>query len=426
MKIFSKKFVPFYLVFLLLFSFAIRMYRIGEPGKYYFDEVYHVVTARAYSQNNPAAYDPFAPAPEENTAFDWLHPPLAKLIQATSIKIVGDNPTGWRLPSAIFGTAIVGATFVLGAMMFGVEVGLFAASVMAFENLMFVMSRITMNDVFVTFFVLLSFIFAHLYIKANKFNYLLLTSVALGLAASSKWSGFYAIFVIFVLVAFEKIRHKQFDFKIILLAVIPILIYFASYSQFWLQGHSVKQFIDLNKQIWWYQNRHDLEHSYGTTPLSCVPKGLGGPKTWCPWVLDVRGVYLSYEEYEQKAGFIYAIGNPLIFWGGIIAISYLVGKFLEEKRMVYLIVLLGYFIFWVPWIFSPRIMFLHHYLPSLPFMAISIGMMLFDVWKTKFKYLVVLILILFAAMFFFLYPISSGWPIDTAAIDKYMLLKTWR
>ena len=31
-----------------------------------------------------------------------------------------------------------------------------------------------------------------------------------------------------------------------------------------------------------------------------------------------------------------------------------------------LFLLLGYFALWTPWIFSPRIMYFHHYLPALP------------------------------------------------------------
>src|SRR3989344_5431728 len=140
-----KKLVIF-IILLTLFSLAIRLFRIGEPDHYYFDEVYHVVTARAYANNEPAAYDPFSPPPEEGTAYDWLHPPLA-----------------WRLPSVIFGTALVPATFILAFLLFGSTVAVFAALVIAFENLTLVMSRITMNDIFLTFFVVCSFVFAYLY-----------------------------------------------------------------------------------------------------------------------------------------------------------------------------------------------------------------------------------------------------------------------
>src|SRR3989338_9255296 len=155
-----KKFPVIFIIALTVFSLFLRLYRITEPNRYYFDEVYHAVTAKAYADNNPAAYNPFSPSPKEGTAYDWLHPPLAKLIQALSIKIFGDVPLGWRLPSVIFGTAIIPATFILAYILFGPLVAIFASAVIAFETLTFVMSRITMNDVFLVFFVLVSFIFA--------------------------------------------------------------------------------------------------------------------------------------------------------------------------------------------------------------------------------------------------------------------------
>jgi len=82
---------------LIIFAFAFRVFRLSIPTNYIFDEVYHVPTLRAYSQNNPAGYEWWQTAPEPNTAYDWLHPPLAKLIQAASVKILGDNSFAWRL-----------------------------------------------------------------------------------------------------------------------------------------------------------------------------------------------------------------------------------------------------------------------------------------------------------------------------------------
>lgn len=415
-----------FIIFLTLFSLALRAYRLTEPNHYYFDEVYHAVTAKAYADNNPASYNPFSPPPKEGTAYDWLHPPLAKLIQAGSIKIFGDVPLGWRIPSLIFGTAIIPATFVLVFILFGPLAAVFASTAIAFENLTFAMSRITMNDVFITFFVICSFIFVALYTKERKFKFLILTSAFLGLAVASKWSGVYAVAAIFGYLAMIAVKMKKINLRILLVLIIPSFMYVGTYGQYFLLGYSARDFINLHKQIWWYQNRHDLEHTYGTTALYCVPKGLSGPKTWCPWVLDARGVYFSYEQYGEKAGFIYALGNPLIFWSGIVAVSYLIGKFLEEKKKEYALVLLGYFVFWVPWIFAPRLMFLYHYLPSIPFLAIAIGTSLATIYKTKFKYAAVIILLVFVATFFYFYPISSGWPIKPDSIERYMWLKTWR
>lgn len=422
----NKKLIIF-IISLTIFSFVLRLYRFTEPNHYYFDEVYHAVTAKAYAENNPAPYNPFSPPPKEGTAYDWLHPPLAKLIQAGSILIFGDKPFGWRLPSVIVGTAIIPATFVLALILFGPWVAVFASTVIAFENLTFVMSNITMNDVFITFFTIVAFIFAALYAKRNKTSDLILTSIFLGLSVASKWSGLYAIGTIIVYLVIVDFLRKKINFKLLLLVIIPAVIYLGSYGQFWLQGHSISQFIDLNKQIWWYQNRHDLQHAYGTTPLYCVPKGLDGPRTWCPWVLDIRGVYFSYEQYgADKAGYIYALGNPLIFWAGLIAVSYLLGKFIEDQDKSSFLVLFGYFIFWVPWIFSPRIMFLYHYLPSIPFLAIALGYALTVIYKSKFKYLSFLIILIFIAAFFYFYPISSGLPIKVEDIKNFMWIKSWR
>lgn len=425
-KIVSPKLLLF-IVILTLTSFTLRAYRLNEPNHYYFDEVYHVVTAEAYAQNNPKAYDPFAPAPKKDTAFDWLHPPLAKLIQAASINVLGDSPLGWRLPSVLFGTAIVPATFVLALLYFGKKTAFFASTVIAFENLNLVMSRITMNDVFVTFFIVLAFIFCKLYIDKPKLKWILLISISLGLAVSSKWTGFYAVAAIFGYLFIWDLIKRHIDFKLIFLLIIPPICYLLSYSQFWLQGHSVNDFINLHKQIWWYQNRHDLQHSYGTTPIYCVPNGLTGTKQWCPWILDARGVYVSYEQYGNKAGYIYALGNPLVFWIGIVAVLYMLGRLFDrELKKEQVLLLLGYFIFWVPWIFSPRIMFLYHYLPAIPFMSVAIGYLLRDVYGTKFKYLAIFLLLLMIGSFAYFFPISTGLPIPIADIDNYMWLRTWR
>lgn len=417
------------LFFILLFSLVIRLYRISEPKKYYFDEVYHVVTARAYAQNNKAAYNPFSPPPEENTAFDWLHPPLAKMFQAASIKIVGDNSFGWRLPGAIFGTGVVAGVFILGLVLFNPTVAVFASLVIAFENLTFVMSRITMNDIFVTFFTLFSFIFAALYAKKGKNVFLILCSLFLGFAVSSKWTGLYAIIGILIFLAIWAVSkpRRNFNQYYIFIVVIPPIIYLLSYSQYWLMGYTVRDFVNLHKQIWWYQKRGDLKHSYATTPLFCAPEGLSGSKEFCPWALDVRPVYLSYESYgTDKAGYIYNLGNPLIFWLGVGAVSYTIGKFIEKRERKILLLLIGYFIFWLPWVFTPRILFFHHYLPSVPFMSIALGMGLATVAKTKFWMLSLAAVLIFALAFFYFYPISSGFPIPIDSIGKYMLLKTWR
>lgn len=414
-----------FLIAITSFSLLIRLFRLSEPNRYYFDEVYHVVTARAYAANNAAAYNPFAPPPEEKTAYDWLHPPLAKLIQAASIKTLGDRPFFWRLPSAIFGTAIIPAVFILSYLLFGPTVAIFSTLTIAFENLNLVMSRITMNDVFVAFFIIASFIFAALYERRERFRYLVATAIFVGLAVASKWTGFYALCALAFYIFYLDLRRRTFKIRSLILFFIPAVIYVSSYGQFWFQGHTTGDFINLHKQIWWYQNRHDLVHLYGTTAIYCAPNGLAGVKTFCPWILDVRPVYFSYEQYGQEAGYIYALGNPLIYWFGVGAIVYILSGMFTKRKKGLVLILIGYLIFWVPWIFSPRILFMYHYLPSIPFLSIAIGLVLSKLWK-RYRFLTIGILVSFAIAFLYFYPITSGMPIKTSSIDQYMWLKTWR
>jgi dolichyl-phosphate-mannose--protein O-mannosyl transferase len=270
----------------------------------------------------------------------------------------------------------------------------------------------------------------------------------LGFSLATKWPGIYAVAICFLFIMFSWIRSKDLDIRRFLFFLIPPLFYLLGYLQYFLQGHSFiypsdikalilspfsdvspsyrSDFLKLHQQIWWYQNKHDLEHPYGTTPIYCVPKGLNGPKTFCPWVLDTKPVYYSYEQYDEKAGYIYALGNPLIFWAGLASVIYLFYILIKTRDSKLLFVLLGYFIFWVPWIFSPRIMFLSHYLPSIPFLAIALGISFNKLYISGYKYVVYSMIALFIFAFFYFYPVTSGFPIEVSTIDKFIWIRSWR
>ena len=155
------------LFFILLFSFLIRFYNLGSIPNYYFDEQYHVPAAKLILQNNasdfewwhnssdpdyPLSHDPHA---INDSNFDWLHPPLAKYFQAFSMSVFGENPWGWRLPSAVFGVGVVGMAYLLAQLLFKDEkLSLMASFLASVSGLLLVQSRIAMNDIFVTFWIL--------------------------------------------------------------------------------------------------------------------------------------------------------------------------------------------------------------------------------------------------------------------------------
>ena len=373
----------YWLGLILIISLGFRIWRLEIPVSYIFDEVYHVPSLRAFSQNNPAAFDVYAQAPEPGTAYDWLHPPLAKLIQAGSVLLFGDNSFGWRFPSAVFGTLAIAAVYYLAlAVTKKDKIALLAAALFGLDGLGLTMSRIAMNDIFVTTFILFALAFFY---KKNWFW----SAVFTGLAISTKHSAI-LLFPIFLLQGLSLKAFKESPYWYWYFVLIPPLIYLLSFSQFWLQGHTWQQFVDLHKQIYYYQTHLTATHSYQSA-------------AW-QWPLLVRPVWFHVQYFQDKIANIYNLGNPLIFWGGLIAL-------IQVKVSPYGFLLLVYLGLWLPFIFSPRIMFLHHYLPALAVLTVILAQ---GLWETKNKLLITVYLLLVTISFIFFYPINTAIPLPTS------------
>jgi len=439
---------------LVVISFLIRVYRLNTPPSYMFDEVYHAFTAEAYAKNDPRGYEWWHKAPE-GFAYEWLHPPLAKLIQAGSIKILGDTAFAWRFPGTVFAAAIVALLYFFGKSLFNPFVGLVAAFLYAFDGLSFVQSRITMNDTYVTFFLVLAFYFFWQHVQGQR--RLIWLGLALGLAASTKWTGFYAIPILAGLWLINILRTKNLKPRTLFIGawsffIIPSVIYFLSFSQFWLQGHTWSQFKELHNQIWWYQTNLKATHPYQSAAW-----------TW-PFLHRPVWYYVNYG--ENTIANIYAMGNPAIWWAGIVAIGWtmivLVGRVAEVARQQFLsksnrslkeeklyrgdslkdsekigraprdllalvIIFLGYFGFFLPWVFSPRIMFLYHYLPSIPFMCLALGYGLDRLWQNpKLKILVSCYLLSVILLFLYFYPHLSALAVPKWLSETYFWFPSWR
>jgi predicted membrane-bound dolichyl-phosphate-mannose-protein mannosyltransferase len=113
-----------------------------------FDERYYVNAARVIAGIHPPRGSPYGGAPlgaDPNAE----HPPLAKLIIAGSIKLLGDGPLAWRLGSLVMGAlAILGMFVLVRAAAGGPWLALAAAALMAADNLMIVHGRIGTLDVY--------------------------------------------------------------------------------------------------------------------------------------------------------------------------------------------------------------------------------------------------------------------------------------
>jgi len=408
---------------LIIFAFAFRVFRLSIPTNYIFDEVYHVPTLRAYSQNNPAGYEWWQTAPEPNTAYDWLHPPLAKLIQAVSVKILGDHSFAWRFPSAVFGTLSILALYFFTLTLFkNKQLALLAAFIFSLDGLQLTMSRIAMNDIFVTTWTIFSLAFFFKYInskskQSNKF--LFLTGLFTGLALATKWSALflYPIFLIFLLPKIIKSKKliKNLLFTTYYLLFIPLIIYLLSYSQFFLQGHTLEQFRQLNQQIINYQTTLKATHDYQSTAAQ--------------WPLLLKPVWFHVDYNKTSTAHIYNLGNPIIFWSALIAVFYSIAKlfskaFNSSQPLPYSVI--SYFFLWAPWILSPRILFFHHYLPALPFICLILAWSLWQLKPPFKKPIISSFLLLTFAVFIFFYPLNTAVPIPARLLKYWFWLPTWK
>ncbi len=394
------------LISILVFSFATRVYNLGLPPKEYFDEVYHAFTAKVILHNDPKAWE-WWNTPPSGFAYEWTHPPLAKLGMFLGMKIFGENSFGYRIPGVIFGVGSVLLVYLIARELFkDGAIGLLSAGVFSLDGLPLVMSRIGMNDSYLLFFSLLTI---YLFLRNKNF----LSAVAFGLAIASKWSAIWVTPILFILWLKRNLpagrQGNRFEPGLFLsFLFLPFAIYLLTYIPMFLSGHNLSVWWEMQKQMWWYHTGLRATHPYSSS--------------WWSWPLLVRPIYLyTSEEISGAVSRIYAMGNPLVFWFGLssIVLSFVYAWVERNKKLG--LVTFSYLIFFVPWAASPRIMFLYHYLPSIPFMAIATGYVLRRNPKLTPYFLVASFL-----LFIYFYPHWAGVQVPLWLDKSYYWIASWR
>ena len=396
---------------ILLFATLTRLWHLGYPPGYYFDEVYNAFTTREFVKNNKDAYEWSHTSPVEGTAYGWTHPPLAKLLGAVGILMFGDNEFGWRVGNALIGVGIIYLVYWLGIKLLRSEpFALVAAALASLDGLLLVQSRINMNDIVATFFVLVVFAaFVRYQLQQSKQN-LLLFGVALGLLIATKWTGFYALLVLGTWLGLQNItKVKLWPYLAMSLVLIPLIIYFLSYSHYFLLGGSLANFWELQKQMWWYNTRLEATHTYQSQ--------------WWTWPLNLRPVWY-YVDYSSpgKIANIYALGNPLLFWAGMVGMLFTFKEAIKSKDWRIWLIVTGYLAFWLPWARAPRIMFLYHYLPSVPFLCLGLAYLFQKLQRPQLTWAT---LGLIAISFGFFFPHWVGIHMSQNWAQHYYWLSSW-
>ena len=414
---------------------VVRLVGVGLPGDLVFDEIFYAQNAclRVAEPAICGLAEPLSNA----------HPPLGEWLIALGIAVAGYDPFGWRVASVVAGILTVALTHVLVRAVVGDRVsgrtaaaGAAAASgLLAIDVMHLVQSRIAMLDVFLAMFVVAAFLAVTLDLRSpprpgrggigswlSGRRWRLVAGVFIGCAVAVKWSGVYsALGVVLIVVGWEVVtRARDSDggargwrsafgaalraegpSTAVLLGVVPLLVYLATY-------------------IGVADGLGDVAHHQ--LAMARFHAGLEGhhpyeSPSWS-WFLLKRPVAFWFEPsvYPQPKYVFFehvlSMGSPLAWWPALAVFGWLAWSWVRGRRdLGTAVVLVGALSAYLPWLvvgFARSQVFMWYVLPALPFMyaAVGIGVVRWKIWTRG-----ALAVGLGAALAGFLF----FWPIATAA-----------
>ena len=392
----------------------------ANPATLVFDETYYVKDAytlglfgseRAWPENANLDFEAGNTDVFEQVGSYVVHPPFGKWIIFLGLQLFGaESPFGWRFSTALLGTLVIPLVMfiawrLIGSRVFALLAGLF----IALEGQSIVMSRTAILDGILTFMVVLGL--AILVVADSWWRdrvatkgratltlqpWLILLGVVMGLASSVKWSGLYflAFFGVYTFLSDLRLRRRlnlrqlgawlQGFINAVTLLSFGIVAYVISWSG-WILGTD-----GWGRQAegsWWQSlwAYHQNAFSFHTTLDSEHPYEANAFQ----WLLALRPTPFFFERFENAeicgalgdcTVAITAIPNLVVFFGGLLALLWLVPRTLKDRTA--LVLVLGFLAGWLPWvIYLDRTVFQFYTVVLMPFFAIALAYVLHHYWR---------------------------------------------
>ena len=94
---------------------------------------------------------------------------------------------------------------------------------------------------------------------------------------------------------------------------------------------------------------------------------------WYQWILDIRPILYYLEDLGESKSAFGAFVNPLLCWGGLLAMLLMGWWGLVKKDNRALFIFIGYLAQLLPWCFVQRVVFFYHYFPCTLFLLLALG-----------------------------------------------------
>ncbi|MDD3340952.1 MAG: phospholipid carrier-dependent glycosyltransferase [Bacilli bacterium] len=394
---------------------------ISSYNSSYFDEIYFARTAYEYANVLPA--------------YEWVHPPLGKILISIPIKLFQMAPFYYRLMPNIAGILMIPVMYIFAKRLFKkTKYAALAGLLFALDGFHFAHTRMASVDPFLVLFLLLSFLFMYEYLTykeevpfKKKLFKLFLSGFFIGCAIATKWTSLFgalALAIFFFIHFFKQCKRKDWlqkqGIKILIVCllffvIIPLVLYLSLYlcfpTMYYFHTGSFAEIENITKSMFAYHSSLKADHPFYSS--------------FYTWPLMIKPVWYYVGTVGGLKSTISGFGNPIVWWMGSISMLYMLYKACKKDKKA--IFLLGtYLCLLLPYVGISRGMFLYHYFPAFPFTLLAITYMVKDFtekWKKPYFYILVIILVVF--FFFYFFPVFSGMPVSEERISSMQWLSTW-
>jgi len=401
---------------------ALVWWRLGIPAKIMFDEVHYVPAARMLLAGRRAN-------PE--------HPMVAKEAIALAIRLLGDAPWVWRVPSAVMGPvglwAFARTLWLASGRRFATVAG---TVLLAVDFTWFIQSRIAMLDMVMAAMALVMLWQVMAAVRAGGVararGHLAVAGLAMGLSLGAKWSAAPVLVLVPAVLAGMRLAHGErrglpirgvgLAELALWLGVLPLALYVAS---FWPIAHWRDSAVPLTHLISWHRYMMQLQDS--------VVKHHPYQSVWWQWAIDARPIWYLYEHVDGAQRGVLLLGNPVAMLAGLPAAAWCLFHVQRWERPAAAGLYVATLGMWA--VDGKPVQFYYHYLLPGVFLMACLALALDALWHEAghwgragwVRWLAPGTVVASGAMFLWFFPILAALPLaGPRGFEFWMWFGSWR